>query len=175
MDSANSENLPYNRHRQRKYVQHSELPRIEEDREFLEKPQIHMSEPSEVLQAFSHFSYNFTKREKLVCDLQGVYDHERNTFRLTDPVIHTVHGRTHNRKTDSDDSNDVEDFGRTDRGRRGIVDFFRSHKCTALCRALRLDHFDYYCGNKKHKDSYLSHQRKNIQICCRSHNYKYTN
>lgn len=44
--------------------------------------------PSEVAQAFSHFSYVASGRERLDCDLQREFDEKANVLRLPDPVIH---------------------------------------------------------------------------------------
>ena len=67
----------------------------------------------DIPQAFSHFTYIFSKRKYLVCDLQGVLSEDSNepVFELTDPVIHY-----------SEMTNRL-DFGRTDRGQDGIDDF----------------------------------------------------
>jgi hypothetical protein len=84
----------------------------------------------DIPQAFSHYSYYHSKRQLLVCDLQGVYDSsdpENPKFEFTDPVIHH-----------STDSSRKHKFGRTDRGHHGICDFFRSHKCNTICRLLGL-------------------------------------
>lgn len=80
----------------------------------------------DIPQAFSHFSYIFSKRRFLVCDLQGVLDTDSDEplFELTDPVIHYS------------EMTDRADFGRTDRGQQGIDDFFKSHKCSGLCHML---------------------------------------
>jgi hypothetical protein len=80
----------------------------------------------DIPQAFSHFTYIFSKRKYLVCDLQGVLSTETNEpfFELTDPVIHYS------------EMTDRRDYGRTDRGQQGIEDFFRSHKCSYLCHML---------------------------------------
>ena len=84
---------------------------------------------ADVPQAFSHFTYRQTRRKMLVCDLQGALrpgtDSSPAVFELTDPVIHyrSSTGRT-------------SVFGRTDRGAKGIHDFFRTHGCGELCRAL---------------------------------------
>eukprot|EP00804_Cyclotella_cryptica_P022359 CCRYP_015930-RE/>CCRYP_015930-RE protein AED:0.28 eAED:0.28 QI:0/-1/0/1/-1/1/1/0/715 len=80
----------------------------------------------DIPQAFSHFTYIFSKRKYLVCDLQGVLSTESNEplFELTDPVIH------YSTMTDRGA------YGRTDRGQQGIDDFFRSHKCSNLCHML---------------------------------------
>ena len=81
----------------------------------------------DVPQAFTHFTYRHTHRKFMVCDLQGVLDMHSSPplFELTDPVIHykSDHGRSHV-------------FGRTDRGLNGMHDFFRTHMCSDLCRAL---------------------------------------
>lgn len=82
---------------------------------------------ADIPQAFSHFSHNFSKRKMMVCDLQGVLETDCSppVYKLTDPVIHysSSRGRTNV-------------FGRTDRGQKGINSFFRTHKCSELCRAL---------------------------------------
>jgi len=74
----------------------------------------------DVPQAFSHWSYQYTKGYELVCDLQGVKG--SSSFQLTDPAIHS-------RK---------QQFGPTDRGRQGMHQFFNTHVCNPLCEALRL-------------------------------------
>ena len=45
---------------------------------------------ADIPQAFSCFSYRFSERKFLVCDLQGVLDEKSSPpcFELTDPVIH---------------------------------------------------------------------------------------
>jgi Mg-chelatase subunit ChlD len=86
--------------------------------------------PLDIPQAFSHFTYRYTKRKLLVCDLQGVLSETiPPLFELTDPVIHFLsrHGKKNT-------------FGRTDRGRSGRNDFFRTHKCSPLCRMLMRRH-----------------------------------
>ncbi len=67
-------------------------------------------------------------RAPQVCDIQGVLDRAAPNgplLRLTDPCIHyeSRHGR-------------VMVHGRTDKGRRGMHNFFRTHQCNALCRLL---------------------------------------
>lgn len=49
---------------------------------------------SDYLQAFSHFTYKYTGRKLVVCDLQGVYNNETVPlmFELTDPAIHYLSG-----------------------------------------------------------------------------------
>ena len=81
----------------------------------------------EVPQAFSHFTYMWSKREKIVCDLQGVLDTSKKppVFEFTDPVMHyfSKSGRNYV-------------FGRTDQGQKGIDNFFKTHKCNNVCKAL---------------------------------------
>eukprot|EP00241_Pyramimonas_parkeae_P004104 CAMPEP_0114246224 /NCGR_PEP_ID=MMETSP0058-20121206/12339_1 /TAXON_ID=36894 /ORGANISM="Pyramimonas parkeae, CCMP726" /LENGTH=673 /DNA_ID=CAMNT_0001359377 /DNA_START=223 /DNA_END=2241 /DNA_ORIENTATION=- len=82
----------------------------------------------DIPQAFTHFTYRHSQRKMLVCDLQGVLDKNSTPplFELTDPVIHyrSYHGRKHV-------------YGRTDQGLKGMHSFFKTHKCSELCRALR--------------------------------------
>jgi Alpha-kinase family/von Willebrand factor type A domain len=75
---------------------------------------------SQVAQAFSHFSFCHTKGKRLVCDLQGVFDEAKNELQFSDPVIHYYSSKHHRRRNV---------HGRTDRGRNGIDDFFRTHSC----------------------------------------------
>jgi Mg-chelatase subunit ChlD len=89
---------------------------------------------SEVAQAFSHFTYVYSGRKRLVCDLQGVFDERLNLLQFSDPVIHYHHpGRTDRRCV----------HGRTDRGRKGIDMFFETHRehhghlCRLMTRGLR--------------------------------------
>ena len=85
--------------------------------------------PSQVAQAFSHFSYLATDRKRLVCDLQGVYDEKENVLKLSDPAIHF-----------HDQQRMARHFvhGTTDRGRKGTAMFFDTHKdhCAYLCRLM---------------------------------------
>jgi len=75
-----------------------------------------------VLEAFAHFTYEYTKHYLVFCDLQGV--ELTNEFLLTDPAIHCV---------------DLLRFGKTNLGERGIEEcFFASHTCNDICKKLRL-------------------------------------
>jgi hypothetical protein len=76
----------------------------------------------DVPQAFSHWSWQYTKGDSLVCDLQGVLGKE--SFQLTDPAIHSRKRR----------------YGPTDHGRKGHHLFFATHKCSPLCCVLSLRH-----------------------------------
>eukprot|EP00039_Didymoeca_costata_P013633 m.210822 g.210822 ORF g.210822 m.210822 type:complete len:701 (-) comp15827_c0_seq1:1753-3855(-) len=88
--------------------------------------------PDDVPQAFSHFSYFISDRKMLICDLQGVLDETTTPpmFALTDPVIHRRKRFSKNYKTASE-------YGRTDRGDKGCKEFFRTHKCSALCHLMK--------------------------------------
>jgi Alpha-kinase family len=84
--------------------------------------------PQAYLQAFSHFTHAFTNRKVLVCDLQGVYNTSTvpPKFELTDPAIHY---RSKKRRMV---------YGRTDKGESGIRLFFKTHKCSDLCKLVNL-------------------------------------
>lgn len=80
-------------------------------------------------QAFSHFTYEKSKCRLLVVDLQGVlkeYPDGRREYILTDPAIHR---RTKSTK----DKASVANFGRTDRGEKGIQAFWQTHVCSDAC------------------------------------------
>ncbi|KAL7534191.1 hypothetical protein ACHAXR_005712 [Thalassiosira sp. AJA248-18] len=103
---------------------------------YVESSSAHTSNPSisigdgisisldDIPQAYSHFTFLASGRRFLVCDLQGVLDTNVSppVFELTDPAIR------YKKRTQR------VDFGRTDCGEDGIQNFFRSHKCSALCR-----------------------------------------
>ncbi|KAL7548558.1 hypothetical protein ACHAWF_012911 [Thalassiosira exigua] len=89
-------------------------------------------------QAFSHFTYEKTKRQLMVVDLQGVFTKKNDgtkVYELTDPVIHK---RRHNRNR----AMKQWSFGRTDRGENGMKAFFETHKCTHACKLLGLSEVD---------------------------------
>jgi len=103
----------------------------EEDDEACEsrpKVEAKVFSPSEVAQAFSHFTYWASGRKRLVCDLQGVYDEGNRLLKFSDPVIHYHHpGRPDERRFV---------HGKTDRGRDGVAMFFDTHNrdhCGHLC------------------------------------------
>ena len=86
----------------------------------------------EVAQAFSHFSYILGGRKSLVCDLQGVCDRQNHVLCFTDPVIHYHDAQKENKKGQ---------YGRTDRGDKGISDFLKTHNCNALCKIVTTGFF----------------------------------
>jgi hypothetical protein len=69
-----------------------------------------------VMQALSHFSYDHTGGQELLCDLQG--GRYSSSYVLTDPVVMSRAG----------------DYGVTDLGSKGISNFFSQHKCNEFCR-----------------------------------------
>lgn len=92
-------------------------------------PHLDVIDPSDYLQAFSHFSYRYTNKKLLVCDLQGIFNTDMvpPTIELTDPAIH--YASTKGRRMV---------FGRTDKGKPGMNTFFRTHKCSKICKYLQL-------------------------------------
>jgi Alpha-kinase family len=87
-----------------------------------------IEKPSDYLQAFTHFTYLYTNKKVMVCDLQGVYDADAvpPTFELSDPAIHYASKRRE------------MVFGRTDKGRKGMQLFFNTHRCTSVCKFMQL-------------------------------------
>ena len=81
----------------------------------------------DIPQAFTHWTYIYTHREMMVCDLQGQLNME-GYFELTDPCIHS---QTHN-------------FGRTDLGAKGVELFFNSHQCNHLCKIISIANDSYH-------------------------------
>ncbi len=69
-----------------------------------------------VMQALSHFSYDITNGELLLCDLQGGLNVD-NDIVLSDPVIMSR----------------SEAHGPTDLGNNGIETFFSHHECNLYC------------------------------------------
>jgi hypothetical protein len=74
-------------------------------------------DPTSTAQAFSHFSWEHSQSQVLICDIQGVEN------RFTDPQIHTMSGKG---------------FGLGNLGQTGIRAFLLRHTCTDLCRAVGL-------------------------------------
>ena len=85
-------------------------------------------DPADVPQAFTHFTYRYTGKKMMVCDLQGVLDTARlpPLYELTDPAIH-YKSRTGRRNV----------YGRSDLGSGGMDRFLQTHQCSALCGMLK--------------------------------------
>lgn len=99
--------------------------------------------PTQVAQAFCHFSYIKSKEKYLVCALKGVHDEEKNLMQFSDPVIHHVDSKSFDHRCG---------HSRTDRGRKGIKDFFKTHSCEEqgyLCKLLtekgKVEQFTVIC------------------------------
>ena len=70
----------------------------------------------------------------MVVDLQGVFTTNLDgtkCFELTDPVIHKHRKKSRQKYKEWT-------FGRTDRGETGMKAFFKTHKCSDVCRLLGL-------------------------------------
>lgn len=69
-------------------------------------------------EALSHFSFDFSDGQCLLCDLQGNEDCTR--YLLTDPAIHSM----------------KQKYGPTDGGAEQMKSFFEKHRCNSFCDAL---------------------------------------
>lgn len=67
-------------------------------------------------QAFTHFTYEYSRRSEIVVDIQGVGDY------YTDPQIFSV----------------SRSYGLSDFGKEGIDHFCQNHECNAICKSLGL-------------------------------------
>ena len=76
---------------------------------------------SSTAQAFSHFTYERSGHQLLVCDIQGVGS------ACTDPQIHSLSGKG---------------FGEGNLGVVGMRAFLLRHRCNAICARLRLEPVD---------------------------------
>ena len=83
-----------------------------------------------ILQAFSHWTYQFSHGEFLLSDVQGaiVPDYESNgkihyKYVLTDPQVQHP---------------DTSQFGQGNLGTKGMAAFFALHKCNEICERLHL-------------------------------------
>ena len=90
----------------------------------------HISKDSDLAQAFSHFTWDFTSGELMVADIQGV-----NKTTLTDPQIH---------------SQDTDRYGRGNLSTKGMDIFFMNHVCNDICRTLKLQANPHQPGSIQH-------------------------
>ncbi|GES94005.1 kinase-like domain-containing protein [Rhizophagus clarus] len=85
-----------------------------------------ITELRHTLEAFVHFTYEYTKGYLVICDLQGI--ELNNEFLLTDPAIHCI---------------DPLRFGSTNFGENGIKQLFlANHRCNDICKKLKLSHIN---------------------------------
>ncbi|CAF1040935.1 unnamed protein product [Adineta steineri] len=89
---------------------------------------VNYNDPALTLEAYSHWTYEYTKGEMIVVDLQGIDMGDNESYLLTDPCIH---------------STDIMQFGCSNLGKAGMKRFFQTHICNVICLALKLN---------KHKD-----------------------
>jgi len=84
----------------------------------------------DVVQAFTHWTYFYSKRKFMVCDLQGelTLAGSEPVFELTDPCIHSKYGKR---------------YGATDKGEKGMHEFFKTHQCNPACELLNINHGGY--------------------------------
>jgi len=75
--------------------------------------------------AFAHWTWEKTKGNFMVCDIQGV--RKATKYILTDPCVHSR--RTMN----------GERYGSSDLGEEGMREFFIKHECNLLCKDLNLE------------------------------------
>ena len=75
---------------------------------------------SNLLDAFSHWTYVIIEGCLIVVDLQGIK--ENNQFILSNPSIHCIEPK----------------FGRTNIGETGIKQFFKTHRCGSVCEVMKL-------------------------------------
>ena len=80
--------------------------------------------------AFSHFTFEYTRGEAMVVDIQGVQD------LYTDPQILTRRG---------------DDFGEGNLGLRGMALFLYSHRCNDICRQLCLPAFELHDPRRRRR------------------------
>lgn len=77
----------------------------------------------DAIQAFSHWTYCYSKEQFMVVDCHGAYNVRSDTFQLTDPALHC---------------SDVCRFGNTNLGSVGMNKFLDSHVCNSICRKMGL-------------------------------------
>ena len=77
---------------------------------------------AEVAQAFSHFTYKHSRKQEILVDVQGLVKNKH--FHLHDIARHT--------------KSQPSPLEPMNHGRKGIISFFKSHKCHETCRALGL-------------------------------------
>lgn len=88
----------------------------------------------EVAQAFSHFTYKLSKGKEILVDVQGVVVDSR--LFLHDVARHTL-----------DEPSPLEPMNH---GPKGIVSFFKSHKCRETCKKLQIQSYwpDMSCSEQ---------------------------
>jgi hypothetical protein len=107
----------------------------------------YVNENAPLLTAFSHFSYQRTKKLFMVNDLQGVQNI------LTDPGVHSV----------------TKEFSHGDFGVSGMMVFFRNHICNSYCKKLHLKAHNSQMNdmesNLASEDKINFHRMSNYAMC----------
>ncbi len=84
---------------------------------------VNENEYTNLLNAFSHWTWTWTNEYLIVTDLQG-FLYKTNEYILTDPALLC--------------QEDEDRFGATNLGSSGIRNFFSSHQCNRICKELKL-------------------------------------
>eukprot|EP00929_Paragymnodinium_shiwhaense_P112476 TRINITY_DN80732_c0_g1_i1.p1 TRINITY_DN80732_c0_g1~~TRINITY_DN80732_c0_g1_i1.p1 ORF type:complete len:1469 (+),score=348.55 TRINITY_DN80732_c0_g1_i1:95-4501(+) len=85
---------------------------------------------SELAQAFSHYTFEMSCRRLMVLDVQGVFvKRRRDQLILSDPQVVS---------RERDEIGGHSQFGPGDTGKKGMIDFFKKHRCGPTCRMLGL-------------------------------------
>jgi hypothetical protein len=87
---------------------------------------VNANEYTNLLSAFSHWTYQYTGEYLIITDLQG-FVYKNDEYILTDPAILCQEDR----------------FGSTNLGSSGIRTFFFNHKCNYICKDLNLRRNSY--------------------------------
>ena len=91
-------------------------------------------------QAFSHYSYVWSNGTFLICDIQGISTGTNGLDIYTDPQMHMITTDSSKLKQCLGVSAKLNG-GLGDFGAFGIDAFFTTHRCNAICHALRLELF----------------------------------
>lgn len=110
---------------------------------------------TELMEAFSHFTYHSSGGQHLVCDLQGRYRDNRrfrngkSRFELTDVAI----------------CSRARSFGPTDLGEKGIESFFANHQCNQFCQNWSRPHLQrrWFPRNSSCTSMFSSHDAHKLQ------------
>ncbi len=86
-------------------------------------------EADNILLAFMHWSWVYSKGQEMIGDLQGVKK-PGGGYKLTDPAIMSV----------------TNQYGVTDTGVEGMAMFFLTHKCTRTCSGLPKPTLAHFAG-----------------------------
>ena len=79
---------------------------------------------SDLLQAFSHYTWITSRKTLLICSPQGFKKKLQNKIFLTDPTIHS--------------SGEGGKYGNTDCGMKGVQKFFDTHVCSDICKKMNI-------------------------------------